>query len=445
MLLKKPKRFHWPVFTRLGALATRWPVLVIALWLIVPAALLFATPSLSDAVRDHPVELVPASAPAMVTEQQMAEAFHESGGENLMLIVLTNDGGLTPADENVYRTLITALKADGKDVKMLQDFINTPAMREIVTSEDGKAWIIPVGLTGGLDTPEGGDAYKRVSEIVHRITDGTSLKVGITGPSATIADLTEVGDADMHLIEIATLVLVLGILAMVYRRPVTMMLPLVTIGLTLLTARGVVAGLSEIGLGVSNEVVILMTAMVAGAGTDYAVFLISRYHEELREGRRLRHRRRHGDGRRRQGDRGIGCHGGDHVPVHELRQAGPAVHRRTRAGDHRGHRDGRCVHLVARRADARGPSRLGQPTPRADHEDVAQLRREAGAPPGQVPHREPGRAGHPRNRWPIRPVRLGREQELARQRAQQPGLHDAGRALPAELDHPAVHRHHLTE
>jgi putative drug exporter of the RND superfamily len=284
MLLKKPKRFNWPVFTRLGALATRWPVLVIALWLIVPAALLFATPSLSDVVRDHPVELVPASAPAMVTEQQMAEAFHESGGENLMLIVLTNDGGLTPADENVYRTLITALKADGKDVKMLQEFINTPAMREIVTSEDGKAWIIPVGLTGGLDTPEGGDAYKRVSEIVHRITDGTSLKVGITGPSGTIADLTEVGDADMHLIEIATLVLVLGILAMVYRRPVTMMLPLVTIGLTLLTARGVVAGLSEIGLGVSNETVILMTAMVAGAGTDYAVFLISRYHEELRRG-----------------------------------------------------------------------------------------------------------------------------------------------------------------
>ena len=177
MLLKKPKRFHWPVFTRLGALATRWPVLVIALWLIVPAALLFATPSLSDAVRDHPVELVPASAPAMVTEQQMAEAFHESGGENLMLVVLTNDGGLTPADEDIYRTLVTALRADGKDVKMLQDFISSPAMREIVTSKDGKAWILPVGLAGGLDTPEGGEAYKRVVELVHRVTDGTSLKV----------------------------------------------------------------------------------------------------------------------------------------------------------------------------------------------------------------------------------------------------------------------------
>ncbi len=49
----------------------------------------------------------------------------------------------------------------------------------------------------------------------------------------------------MHVIEIATLVLVLAILLMVYRHPVTMMLPLVTIGVSLLTARGVVAGLSR--------------------------------------------------------------------------------------------------------------------------------------------------------------------------------------------------------
>ena len=88
----------------------------------------------------------------------------------------------------------------------------------------------------------------------------------------------------MHNIEIATAVLVLLILLVIYRNPLTMMLPLITIGASLMTARGVVSGLAQIGLGVCNETVILMTAMIAGAGTDYAVFLISRYHEHLRTG-----------------------------------------------------------------------------------------------------------------------------------------------------------------
>jgi putative drug exporter of the RND superfamily len=268
-----------------GRYVARWPLLVIGLWLALPSALLLTFPPLSEAIKQHPVALVPPDAPAMVTGRQMTEAFHESGDDNLMLVVLTDDGGLTAADENVYGTLVAALRDDKHDVRMLQDFVSTPALRELVTSKDHKAWIVPVVLDGGLDTPEGYDAYGRVSDIVrHRMAYDSSLRASITGPSATIADLTDVGDRDMRRIEIATLVLVLFILMVVYRHPLTMMLPLVTIGLSLMTARGVVAGLSQIGLGVSDETVILMTAMMAGAGTDYAVFLISRYHEELRSG-----------------------------------------------------------------------------------------------------------------------------------------------------------------
>jgi RND superfamily putative drug exporter len=88
----------------------------------------------------------------------------------------------------------------------------------------------------------------------------------------------------MHLIEIATAAMVLLILLIVYRNPVAMMLPLITIGLSLVAARGAVAGLAQLGLGVSDQTIIFMTAMMVGAGTDYAVFLISRYHDFLRRG-----------------------------------------------------------------------------------------------------------------------------------------------------------------
>ena len=59
-----------------------------------------------------------------------------------------------------------------------------------MTSKDHKAWILPVGLAGELDTPVGNDAYQHVTETVQRVAGGSALKVNVTGPSATIADIT---------------------------------------------------------------------------------------------------------------------------------------------------------------------------------------------------------------------------------------------------------------
>ena len=50
-------------------------------------------------------------------------------------------------------------------------------------------------------------------------------------------------------------------------------------------AQAVVAGYSQLtGSGVSNQSIVFLSAIMAGAGTDYAVFLISRYHDYLRSG-----------------------------------------------------------------------------------------------------------------------------------------------------------------
>ena len=114
--------------------------------------------------------------------------------------------------------------------------MSTPALRETVTSKDDKAWVLPVGLAGELNTPVGDDAYRRVTKIVQQVTGGSKLTVNITGPAATVTDVNDVSDRDMQRIEIATGVLVLLILAVVYRSPLTMMLPLLTIGASLMTA-----------------------------------------------------------------------------------------------------------------------------------------------------------------------------------------------------------------
>ncbi|WP_264991609.1 MMPL family transporter, partial [Mycobacterium montefiorense] len=112
-----------------------------------------------------------------------------------------------------------------------------------------------------------------------------SLTANVTGPAATVADLTVAGDQDRLPIELAIAVLVLIVLLVIYRSAVTMLLPLLTVGISLVIAQAVVAGYSQLtGSGVSNQSIVFLSAIMAGAGTDYAVFLISRYHDYLRSG-----------------------------------------------------------------------------------------------------------------------------------------------------------------
>src|SRR5260370_39888534 len=116
------------------------------------------------------------------------------------------------------------------------------------------------------------------------VADGPLTVRGV-GRAGSVADLTVAGEQDRMPIEIAIAVLVLAVLLLVYRNPVTMLLPLAAIGTSLVVAQSVVAGVSQLfGLGVSNQSVILLSALIAGAGTDYVVFLISRYHDYLRQG-----------------------------------------------------------------------------------------------------------------------------------------------------------------
>ncbi|CQD23156.1 MmpL protein [Mycolicibacterium conceptionense] len=270
---------------RLADFVVRWPWAVIGVWAALLVALPLACPSLSDMAQKHPLAILPSDAPSSITAKKMTEAFHESGNNDLLLVALINENGLGPADEATYRKLVDALRDDVTDVESVQDFVATPQLRQFLTSKDKTTWVLPVGLVGELGTPRAIDSFNRVSEIVKISTAGSPLQVHLTGPAATAADLTVAGEKDRLPIEIAIAVLVLAVLLVVYRSPVTMLLPLVTIGSSLLIAQALVAGFSELtGAGVSNQSVVFLSAIMAGAGTDYAVFLISRYHDYLRSG-----------------------------------------------------------------------------------------------------------------------------------------------------------------
>src|SRR6185437_3589796 len=86
----------------------------------------------------------------------------------------------------------------------------------------------------------------------------------------------------------ATIAVVVILLLLTYRSPVLWLLPLTSAGLALTVAEGVVYLLAKGGLTVNAQSAGILTVLVFGAGTDYALLLVARYREELR-----RHEDRH--------------------------------------------------------------------------------------------------------------------------------------------------------
>ncbi|OBH57912.1 hypothetical protein A5685_06630 [Mycobacterium colombiense] len=269
------------VFSVLGRFVTRAPWLIIAAWVATVAVLTVAFPPLTKVVEGQTVQPLPPK--AMAATEQMAKDFGESG-QNVLIVVLTDNRGLQPADEDAYRTLAATFRGETKDVAGVQDIVTTPALRSLLISVDNKAFYMAVILRAPVGSPESSQAYQRITEIAKRSTAGTPLTAQVTGQGAMAGDLAIVTARDMRTIEMVTALFVLVILLVIYRRPVTVLLPLITIGISVASAQGVVSGLVQLGLGVSSLTIALMTAMIFGAGTDYAVFLISRYHEHLRSG-----------------------------------------------------------------------------------------------------------------------------------------------------------------
>ncbi|MEX3739050.1 MMPL family transporter, partial [Mycolicibacterium porcinum] len=140
-------------FHKLGGVVVRWPWLVIAFWVILAAALPPLFPSLTELSQKTPPAMLPADAPGSVAAQHMSQAFHESGSDNILLVVLSDENALDGADENVYRELVDKLRADSASVVTMQDFITTPPLRQVMTSQDGKAWLLPVPLPASVAPP----------------------------------------------------------------------------------------------------------------------------------------------------------------------------------------------------------------------------------------------------------------------------------------------------
>ncbi len=108
------------------------------------------------------------------------------------------------------------------------------------------------------------------------------VETAVTGGAGFSADAIKVFDNINGTLLLATALIVFVLLLIVYRSPIFWFFPLLAVGFAELASRAIGFGLTEIGVTVNGQSAGILPVLVFGAGTDYALLLVSRYREELR-------------------------------------------------------------------------------------------------------------------------------------------------------------------
>lgn len=246
------------------------PALVVLVWLTVAAIGGPFAGRIAEVSTNDPTAFLPASADATAVQERSRD-FRDATGVPAV-VVLERDGGLDDADTTAAARIADRL-ADRQDVD---------AVSPVIPSEDGDALEIVATLAASADT---GDAVEAVRAVVaDALPDG--LRAYVTGPAGFTADLTAAFAGIDGLLLGVALVAVLVILVVVYRSPLLPLLVLTTAVSALTASILVVWALADAGVvTVNGQVQGILSILVIGAATDYALLYTSRYREALRDHR----------------------------------------------------------------------------------------------------------------------------------------------------------------
>jgi RND superfamily putative drug exporter len=254
----------------------KWVVL--AVWVIAFAALMPLGSKLADETKDDTVSYLPESAESTEVVEILDREF-AAGETTIGLIVYQREGGLTAADKRLIAAHAAEIRRAGEKIPLTRppSVPFTPGAPDgLISANRQVAYTV---LTVPTDFDKSADWGKEVRDITGERVDG--LRILLTGDLGFATDAEEIfGDLDARLLG-ATVLLVLILLALIYRAVLVALTPLLVVFFSYTVATAFVYLYAKSGASVSSNGTTILIVLMFGVGTDYSLLLVSRFREEL--------------------------------------------------------------------------------------------------------------------------------------------------------------------
>jgi RND superfamily putative drug exporter len=280
------------MFHILGRLLARRPWWVCAGWLVAAAALALVAPSWETHAQDDDIRFLPERCAGVQGHRLLQEAFPQDVFASKAVFAVERPAGLTDADLALVDSLVGDLERLRVEEPALQITRvvshRDPFIGKRLLSADRQCTLIQLSLATpylALQTRASVDRAEQCvrQRLLQAGPDAPTLYT--TGPAGVGRDLTAAGADSLESTTLATVVLVVVILLLVHRAPLLALIPLATIAVSVFVALKLLACCTLVpGFHLMKISQIFAIVMLYGAGTDYCLFLVARYREELARG-----------------------------------------------------------------------------------------------------------------------------------------------------------------
>ncbi len=290
------------MFRILGDWANRHYGLILAVWIFSAAGLWFAAPSWDDVALDGDFDYLPAESTFRQAQALLEKAFPDERAKSSIALVFAREGEPLKNEDRQFALETAKRLAAVPDLPIIGEVLTdrTPVVGSMLVSrptadQPGGAVMVVARLSTDMMATENVGVMYRVKEAVEAAKEEApdGLQIGVSGSAMIGGDMQDSVRESLESTEIMTVILVAVALIVIYRSPLLVLIPLATIGVSLLTAYSVVALCAQYlgpdtfewgGFKVFTTTKIFVVVILFGAGTDFCLFLIARFKEELGEG-----------------------------------------------------------------------------------------------------------------------------------------------------------------
>jgi putative drug exporter of the RND superfamily len=278
-------------YNSLGAFAARFRLPLVLGWLLMAVGIGVFAPRITDYTTSDLSTFLPADAPFREANALYAQTFPNDNTANGFLVVVDGADGIFASDAADF-----AAQTDTTAARWIADFKTwleaselAPAVAQIITpldspllaqqlvAQNNRVALVNVALG---DFEQGEALYNALETYLEEhATEGVNTY--ITGAIAISQSTAQSGQETADSTLWVTVALVIVLLLAIYRSPVSPLLPLFAVTLAYIVSQGIVGVLGSLGMPVSTYANVLLVVILFGAGTDYCLFLISRFREEM--------------------------------------------------------------------------------------------------------------------------------------------------------------------